>query len=128
MDFTRTLRVAPAAGVRRSCSAVTFIVLVLAFRSVVVAATAVALNLLSVGAAYGLLVLVFQHGFAQRLLGVQRSGFVVDWLPLFLFVILFGLSMDYHVFVVSRIREAHGCGDADAGGSGPRASRRRPAS
>ncbi|MGN8247117.1 MMPL family transporter [Cellulomonas soli] len=84
----------------------TFVVLVLAFRSVVVAGTAVVLTLLSVGAAYGLLVLVFQHGFATGLLGVQHSGFVVDWLPLFLFVILFGLSMDYHVFVVSRIREA----------------------
>ena len=89
---------------------VTFLVLVLAFRSVVVAATAVALNLLSVGAAYGLLMLVFQHGLGDGLLGVQQSGFIVDWLPLFLFVILFGLSMDYHVFVVSRIREAHELG------------------
>jgi RND superfamily putative drug exporter len=89
---------------------VTFLVLVLAFRSVVVAATAVALNLLSVGAAYGLMVLVFQHGVGAGLLGVQESGFVVDWVPLFLFVILFGLSMDYHVFVVSRIREAHELG------------------
>ena len=90
--------------------AVTFVVLVLAFRSVVVAGTAVVLNLLSVGAAYGLLVLVFQHGVGAGLLGVQQSGFIVDWLPLFLFVILFGLSMDYHVFVVSRIREAHALG------------------
>jgi len=89
---------------------VSFLVLVLAFRSVVVAATAVALNLLSVGAAYGLMVLVFQHGVGADLLGVQASGFVVDWVPLFLFVILFGLSMDYHVFVVSRIREAHELG------------------
>jgi RND superfamily putative drug exporter len=90
---------------------ITFLVLVLAFRSVVVAATAVALNLLSVAAAYGLLVLVFQHGFLTGLLGVQQSGFIIDWLPLFLFVILFGLSMDYHVFVVSRIREAHELGE-----------------
>ncbi len=90
---------------------VTFLVLVLAFRSVVIAATAVALNLLSVGAAYGLLTLVFQHGLATGLLGVQQSGFIVDWLPLFLFVILFGLSMDYHVFVVSRVREAHELGE-----------------
>jgi len=89
----------------------TFVVLVRAFRSVVVALTALALNLLSVGAAYGLLVLVFQHGFATSLLGVQPSGFIIDWLPLFLFVILFGLSMDYHVFVVSRIREARAQGD-----------------
>jgi putative drug exporter of the RND superfamily len=91
--------------------AVTFLVLVLSFRSVTIAATAVGLNLLSVGAAYGLLVLVFQHGFLNGLLGVQQSGFIVDWLPLFLFVILFGLSMDYHVFVVSRIREAHRRGE-----------------
>jgi putative drug exporter of the RND superfamily len=90
---------------------VTFLVLVLAFRSVVIAATAVALNLLSVGAAYGLLTLVFQHGLATGLLGVHESGFIVDWLPLFLFVILFGLSMDYHVFVVSRVREAHELGE-----------------
>jgi len=55
-------------------------------------------------------VLVFQHGVGADLLGVQESGFVVDWVPLFLFVILFGLSMDYHVFVVSRIREAHELG------------------
>ncbi|RHA43618.1 MMPL family transporter, partial [Cellulomonas rhizosphaerae] len=62
---------------------------------------------LSVSAAYGLLVLVFQHGVGADLLGVTDAGFVVDWLPLFLFVILFGLSMDYHVFVVSRVREEH---------------------
>ncbi|MCC6831169.1 MAG: MMPL family transporter [Thermoleophilia bacterium] len=90
--------------------AVTFLVLVAAFRSVVVAATAVLLNLLSVGAAYGLLVLVFQHGFGAGLIGASHTGFIVDWLPLFLFVVLFGLSMDYHVFVVSRIREAHDAG------------------
>ncbi|HWJ84526.1 MAG TPA: MMPL family transporter, partial [Cellulomonas sp.] len=87
--------------------ATSFVILVLAFRSVVVAATAIVLNGLSVAAAYGLLVLVFQHGVGTDLLGVTSTGFVVDWLPLFLFVILFGLSMDYHVFVVSRIREEH---------------------
>ena len=75
------------------------------FRSVVVAATALVLNLLSVGAAYGLLVLVFQHSWAEGLLGFRSTGAIVAWLPLFLFVVLFGLSMDYHVFVVSRIRE-----------------------
>jgi RND superfamily putative drug exporter len=85
--------------------AISFVVLVLAFRSVTVAATAIVLDALSVGAAYGLLVLVFQHGVGASLLGVTQTGFVIDWLPLFLFVILFGLSMDYHVFVVSRIRE-----------------------
>ncbi|WP_426564894.1 MMPL family transporter [Angustibacter sp. McL0619] len=88
----------------------TFVVLVFAFRSVVVAATAVVLNLLSVGAAYGLMVLVFQHGIGAGALGLAQTGFIVDWLPLFLFVVLFGLSMDYHVFVVSRIREQHDSG------------------
>ena len=86
--------------------ALTFVVLVVAFRSVVVALTAIVLNLLSVGAAYGLLVVVFQGTWAQDLLGFRSNGAIVSWLPLFLFVILFGLSMDYHVFVVSRIREA----------------------
>jgi RND superfamily putative drug exporter len=84
----------------------TFVVLVLAFRSVVIAGTAIVLNLLSVAAAYGLLVLVFQHTWAEGLLGFHSNGAVISWLPLFLFVVLFGLSMDYHVFVVSRIREA----------------------
>jgi putative drug exporter of the RND superfamily len=110
VDFTHTLRT-HLPLVFLFVLSVTFIVLVLAFRSVVIAATAVVLNLLSVGAAYGLLVLVFQRGFLNGLLGVHDSGFVVDWLPLFLFVILFGLSMDYHVFVVSRIREAHAHGE-----------------
>ncbi|MBQ0900685.1 MMPL family transporter [Micromonospora sp. U21] len=83
----------------------TFLVMVLTFRSVVVAASAIALNLLSAGAAYGLLVLVFQGDWAARPLGFTSMGAIVSWLPLFLFVVLFGLSMDYHVFVVSRIRE-----------------------
>jgi RND superfamily putative drug exporter len=84
----------------------TFLVMTLTFRSVVVALTAISLNLLSAGAAYGLLVLVFQGTWAQGVLGFHSMGAVVSWLPLFLFVVLFGLSMDYHVFVVSRIREA----------------------
>jgi RND superfamily putative drug exporter len=84
----------------------TVAVFVLAFRSLTIALTAVALNLLSVAAAYGLLTLVFQHTWAEGLLGFHSSGAILTWLPLFLFVILFGLSMDYHVFVVSRIREA----------------------
>ncbi|WP_448062385.1 MMPL family transporter [Cellulomonas hominis] len=105
VDFTATLR-SHLPLVIGFVLLATFVVLVLAFRSVVVAATAIVLNMLSVSAAYGLLVLVFQHGFATGLLGVQHSGFIVDWIPLFLFVILFGLSMDYHVFVVSRVREA----------------------
>ena len=86
--------------------ALTLVVLLVAFRSLAVALTAIVLNLLSVGAAYGLLVVVFQHTWAQDLLGFRSNGAIVAWLPLFLFVILFGLSMDYHVFVVSRIREA----------------------
>ncbi|MGL5828908.1 MAG: MMPL family transporter, partial [Angustibacter sp.] len=86
---------------------ITLLILLLAFRSLVIAATAVVLNLVSVGAAYGILVLVFQEGFASDLLNTPKTGFIVNWLPLFLFVVLFGLSMDYHVFVVSRIREAY---------------------
>jgi RND superfamily putative drug exporter len=84
----------------------TFLVMAWTFRSVVVALTAIALNMLSVGAAYGLLVLVFQHTWAEKLLDFRTNHGVISWLPLFLFVVLFGLSMDYHVFVVSRIREA----------------------
>jgi putative drug exporter of the RND superfamily len=82
-----------------------FVIVLWTFRSVVVAATAIGLNLLSVGAAYGLMVLVFQHTWAEGLLGFTSTGTIVAWLPMFLFVVLFGLSMDYHVFVVSRIRE-----------------------
>jgi RND superfamily putative drug exporter len=85
--------------------ALTFIVMVWTFRSVVIAATAIGLNMLSVWAAYGVVTLVFQRTFAEGLLGFHSNGGVVSWLPLFLFVVLFGLSMDYHVFVVSRIRE-----------------------
>ena len=84
----------------------TFVLMLWAFRSVVIAGTAIVLNLLSVGAAYGLLVLVFQHHWAEGLLGFTSNGAIVAWIPMFLFVVLFGLSMDYHVFVVSRIREA----------------------
>ena len=66
---------------------------------------AIVLNLLSVGAAYGVLVLVFQHSWAEGILGFRSNGSIVSWLPLFLFVVLFGLSMDYHVFILSRVRE-----------------------
>ncbi|HXD56770.1 MAG TPA: MMPL family transporter, partial [Thermoleophilaceae bacterium] len=76
------------------------------FRSIVIPIKAILLNLLSVGAAYGVLVLVFQDGHGEKLLGFTSNGGVTSWLPLFLFVILFGLSMDYHVFILSRIREA----------------------
>jgi putative drug exporter of the RND superfamily len=84
-----------------------FLLLLVSFRSVVIAATSIVLNLLSVAAAYGLLVAVFQWGWGESLLDFQSNGSITDWLPLFLFVILFGLSMDYHVFVLSRIREGH---------------------
>jgi uncharacterized membrane protein YdfJ with MMPL/SSD domain len=81
------------------------LLLTVAFRSVVVAATAIVLNFLSVGAAYGLLVLVFQHGVGAELLGLQQVDVIEAWVPLFLFSVLFGLSMDYQVFLLSRIRE-----------------------
>ncbi|MBG0566049.1 MMPL family transporter [Actinoplanes aureus] len=86
----------------------TFVVMVATFRAIVVALKAILLNLLSAGSAYGLLVWVFQYDnpWAENLLGFRSNHAVVAWLPLLLFVILFGLSMDYHIFVVSRIREA----------------------
>jgi RND superfamily putative drug exporter len=87
-----------------------FALLLLTFRSVVIAGTAVVLNLLSVGAAYGILVAVFQDGRLAHLFGFQTNGAIVSWLPLFLFVVLFGLSMDYHVFILSRIKELHDAG------------------
>lgn len=87
-----------------------FLLMLLSFRSLTVAVTSIVLNLLSVGAAYGILVAVFQHGWGASLVGAEGVGAIVTWLPLFLFVILFGLSMDYHVFVVSRIREARARG------------------
>jgi RND superfamily putative drug exporter len=82
-----------------------FVLLTAAFRSIVVAATAIGLNLLSVGAAYGLTVAVFQHGIGADLLGFQQADTIEAWVPLFLFAVLFGLSMDYQVFLLSRIRE-----------------------
>ncbi len=85
----------------------TFVLLTVVFRSVIVAATAVLLNLLSVGAAYGLLVLVFQHGIGAGLLGFAHADTIEAWVPLFLFSVLFGLSMDYQVFLLSRIRERY---------------------
>jgi RND superfamily putative drug exporter len=82
-----------------------FLLLLWNFRSVVIPTTAIALNLLSVGAAYGVLVAVFQWGWGGSLIGLDHHGPIASYLPLFLFVILFGLSMDYHVFILSRIRE-----------------------
>jgi RND superfamily putative drug exporter len=85
----------------------TFVLLTVVFRSIVIAGTAVLLNLLSVGAAYGLLVLVFQHGIGAGLLGFSQADTIEAWVPLFLFSVLFGLSMDYQVFLLSRIRERY---------------------
>jgi RND superfamily putative drug exporter len=84
-----------------------FILLLVAFRSIVVPAKAILLNLLSVGAAYGLIVLVFQEGVGNELFGFPQVDAIEAWLPLFLFSVLFGLSMDYHVFLLSRIRERY---------------------
>lgn len=84
-----------------------FLLLLVSFRSLVIPLTAICLNLLSVGAAYGVVVWVFQDGHLEGLLGFHSVGTITAWLPLFLFVVLFGLSMDYHVFILTRIREAY---------------------
>src|SRR3954468_24063722 len=84
-----------------------FLLMLVTFRSIVIPIKAIVLNLLSVGAAYGVLVLVFQQGHGESLLGFTSNGGVSNWLPLFLFVVLFGLSMDYHVFILSRVRELY---------------------
>ena len=85
--------------------ALAFVLLLVAFRSIVVPIKAIVLNLLSVGASYGVLVLIFQHRWAQSALDFRSDGAIISWLPLFLFVVLFGLSMDYHVFILSRVKE-----------------------
>jgi uncharacterized membrane protein YdfJ with MMPL/SSD domain len=84
-----------------------FLLMLVTFRSIVIPIKAILLNLLSVGAAYGVLVLVFQNGNGESLIGFTSNGGVTNWLPLFLFVVLFGLSMDYHVFILSRVRELY---------------------
>ena len=84
-----------------------FLLLLVTFRSVVVPLKAIVLNLLSVAASYGVMVLVFQHGWLKGLLGFSETGPITSWVPLFMFVVLFGLSMDYHVFILSRVREAY---------------------
>jgi uncharacterized membrane protein YdfJ with MMPL/SSD domain len=83
-----------------------FLLLLVSFRSIVIAAKAAVLNMLSVAAAYGLVVAVFQWGWGEHVLGFKSTGAITPWLPMFMFVLLFGLSMDYHVFILSRIREA----------------------
>jgi RND superfamily putative drug exporter len=85
----------------------TFLLMLFTFRSIVIPLGTIVLNMLSVGAAYGVLVLVFQHGLGENVLDFTSNGGITSWLPLFLFVILFGLSMDYHVFILSRVREAY---------------------
>jgi RND superfamily putative drug exporter len=92
--------------------ALAFLLLLTAFRSLAIPATAIGLNLLSVGAAYGLLKLIFQDGHLARQLGFTPYGGIIPWMPLFMFVLLFGLSMDYHVFILSRIRERRDRGAA----------------
>ncbi len=89
-----------------------FVLLLIAFRSVAIPLVSILLNLLSVGAAYGLITLIFQDGRLEGLLGFTSYGAIVPWVPLFMFVFLFGLSMDYHVFILSRIRELRGRGAA----------------
>jgi uncharacterized membrane protein YdfJ with MMPL/SSD domain len=89
-----------------------FLLLLFTFRSIVIPLKAIILNLLSVGAAYGVIVWIFQEGHLETLLGFQSTGSIISWMPLFLFVVLFGLSMDYHVFILTRIREAYDAGMA----------------
>jgi len=89
-----------------------FLLMLLAFRSIVIPIKTVVLNLLSVWASYGILVAVFQHRWAQGVLGFTSNGAITSWLPLFLFVILFGLSMDYHVFILSRVKERVDAGES----------------
>jgi RND superfamily putative drug exporter len=105
MDFNTAMK-SSAPWVFAFVLAFAFGLLLVSFRSIVIAIKAIVLNLLSVAAAYGILVLVFQHGWGKGLLGFDYTGGVIAWLPVFMFVILFGLSMDYHVFILSRVREA----------------------
>ena len=104
VDFTRQMtRALPY--VIAFVLALAFLILLFTFRSLVIPIKAILLNLLSVAASYGVLVLVFQHHWAEGVLGFRSNGTIISWLPVFLFVVLFGLSMDYHVFILSRVRE-----------------------
>jgi RND superfamily putative drug exporter len=109
LDYNAALRSA-ALRAFAFVMAAAFVLMLAALGSMVIAATCVLLDLLSVGAAYGIMTVIFQHGWGAALVGTHPVGAIESWIPLFLFVILFGLSMDYHVFVVSRIREAHDAG------------------
>ena len=123
LDFTAQLR-ADVAPVFAFVMIVTFLLMLVSFRSVAISVTAIVLNLLSVAAAYGVMVAIFQHGWGAGLFGAEPAGAIESWMPLFVFVVLFGLSMDYHVFVVSRIREARdrGLRTRDAVSHGVRSS------
>ncbi|HEY1479267.1 MAG TPA: MMPL family transporter, partial [Gaiellales bacterium] len=114
-DFTASVR-SHALVVFAFVLGLAFLLLLITFRSIVIPLKAIVLNLLSVGAAYGVLVWIFQQGHLQGLLDFHSNGSVVTWLPLFLFAVLFGLSMDYHVFILSRVRELRdgGLSTADA--------------
>jgi uncharacterized membrane protein YdfJ with MMPL/SSD domain len=104
-DWNNSLR-ASIIGVFIFVLGITFVLMLFSFGSVVIATTTICLNLLSVGAAYGALTAVFVHGWGAALLGTTAPGAIESWIPLFVFVVLFGLSMDYNVFIVSRIKEA----------------------
>jgi len=104
VDFNKTNR-SRAPIVFAFVLGLAFVLLLLTFRSIVIPIKAIVLNVLSVAAAYGVLVWIFQQGHFEHALGFHSNGAVVTWLPLFLFTVLFGLSMDYHVFIVSRIKE-----------------------
>ena len=91
-----------------------FLLLMVTFRSIVIPTVSIVLNLLSVGACYGVLVLVFQHGVGKGILNFSYTAGVTGFIPMFLFVILFGLSMDYHVFILSRVREGYDKGRTTA--------------
>jgi RND superfamily putative drug exporter len=103
-DFTRQLHDRTPV-VLALVAALAFVLLLVAFRSVAISLVSILLNLLSVGAAYGLITLIFQDGRLQSQLGYTSFGGIISWVPLFMFVFLFGISMDYHVFILSRIRE-----------------------
>jgi RND superfamily putative drug exporter len=105
VDFTDTLK-SHAPLVFGFVLVAAFILLLFTFRSIVIPFKAIVLNLLSVGAAYGILVWIFQEGHLESVLDFESNGAIVSWMPIFLFVVLFGLSMDYHVFILTRIREA----------------------
>ncbi len=95
-------------------AALAFVLLLMAFRSLVIPLVSIGLNLLSVGAAYGLITLIFQQGHLEHLIGFTSFGGIIAWVPLFMFVFLFGLSMDYHVFILSRIVELRSRGESTA--------------